>query len=78
MYKGIGKKVNRGTGLWSEDKIQKHDTKPGPVKHVPISDYLKENYMTNEQIKKIAAFVSKQINLQKPKTYNIENKILKF
>jgi len=43
MYKGIGKRVNYGAGgLWPEDKIQKHDTEPSEVKHIPVSKYLKE------------------------------------
>ena len=46
MYKNKGKKFNRARGadgLWSEDETQKHNTEPGPVKHIPVSTYLKEN-----------------------------------
>jgi len=64
MYKTIGKKVNHGRGLWSEERILKHDTDPSEVKHISVSEYLKEN----RKLKKLADFVSKQIELQSPHT----------
>lgn len=59
------KKVNHSKGLWTKDRISKHDTEPSEVKHIPVSEYLKEK----RKLKKLADFVSKQIELQSPKTY---------
>lgn len=51
MYKKIGIKINMGKGAFRSRYYRRyptHDTKPGPVRYIPISQYLREKEKEKE------------------------------